>query len=175
MTRRLWPWAIWAIGTSFILFQFLLQLSTGVMVERLMQAFAISSIAAGFLSGSYYYIYLILQTPAGILVDRFGARLLLSGGGLVCALGCWLFAFSSSVYVAQVGRLLMGGGSAFAYVGTLFLIGQWFPVARFAFLLGLADMVATIGTLGFNVVVAKSLEHEGWRHLMDEASIIAAT
>ncbi len=173
--KSLWPWAIWALGTSFVLFQFVMQLSSGIFVESLMRSFPMTSFTAGVLSGSYYYIYLILQTPAGMLIDRYGVRKLLGTGGLVCALGCYLFATAHAYYVAEIGRILMGGGSAFAFVGTLYLISQWFPTSRFAFMMGISDMFASLGTLSFNVVIAHMIAEESWRDVMLVASGIAAS
>lgn len=175
LLRRLWPWAIWVLGTSFVLFQFIMQLSSGVFVKSLMNSFPMTSFMAGILSGSYYYVYLLFQTPAGMLIDRYGVRKLLSVGGLVCALGCYLFATANSFYTAEMGRILMGGGSAFAFIGTLFLIGQWFPVSQFAFMMGLSDTFASLGTLGFNVIIANAIAEEGWRHVMLIASGVAAS
>jgi MFS family permease len=165
---------IWAIGTSFVLFQFLLQLSSGVLVERLMHDFSMTALSAGLMSGAYYYIYVALQTPAGMLIDRFGARILLSIGGLVCATGCALFAVSEQIWVADVARVLMGGGSAFAFVGTLYLISNWFPASAFSLMLGLSDFIATIATIGANVYLATLIERVSWRTSMGGAAVLAA-
>jgi MFS family permease len=164
---------IWGIGTAFVLFQFLLQLSSGVLVERLMQDFAMTAVSAGFMSGAYYYIYVALQTPAGMMIDRFGARTLLSMGGLVCAAGCALFAVADHIWMADLARVLMGGGSAFAFVGTLFLINNWFPAAYFGLMLGLSDFIATIATIGANIYLATLLESVSWRTSMGGAAVLA--
>ncbi len=171
---KLLPWLIWGIGTTFVLFQFLLQLSSGVLVERLMHDFSMTALSAGLMSGAYYYIYVALQTPAGMLIDRFGARLLLSLGGLVCASGCALFALSGHVWMADVARVLMGGGSAFAFVGTLYLISHWFPAKYFGLMLGLSDFIATIATIGANIFLATLIEKVSWRTSMGGAAVLAA-
>jgi MFS family permease len=170
---KLWPWAMWSIGTAFVMFQFLLQLSSGVMAESLMKAFSTSAVGAGLLSSAYYYIYVSLQTPAGMLIDRFGARRLMSFGALVCAVGCLLFSQTDHLWIAATARAMMGGGSAFAFVGTLYLIGRWFATERFAFLLGLSDMFATGGTVIFNVSLASLLNSIGWRDSMLCAAVFA--
>ena len=174
LPRKLLPWLIWGIGTTFVLFQFLLQLSSGVLVERLMHDFSMTALSAGLMSGAYYYIYVALQTPAGMLIDRFGARLLLSIGGLVCAGGCALFAVSEHIWVADLARVLMGGGSAFAFVGTLYLISNWFPASYFGLMLGLSDFIATIATIGTNIFLATLIERVSWRTSMGGAAVLAA-
>ncbi|MDQ2995226.1 MAG: MFS transporter, partial [Pseudomonadota bacterium] len=173
LPRNLLPWLIWSVGTLFVVFQFLLQLSSGVMVERLMHAFTMTAFDAGLMSGAYYYIYVALQTPAGMLIDRYGARTLLSAGGFVCAMGCFLFAWADHIWVADMGRLLMGGGSAFAYVGMIFLISNWFPARHFGLLLGLSDFVATFATIACNVFLAELLEEISWRASMNGAGVMA--
>lgn len=175
LPRRLLPWMIWGIGTAFVLFQFLLQLSSGVLVERLMHDFSMTALSAGIMSGAYYYIYVLLQTPAGMLIDRFGARILLTVGGFVSAAGCALFAMSDQIWMADVARIMMGGGSSFAYVGTLYLISNWFPSRYFSLMLGLSDFVATIATIIANVYVAKLIEQMSWRVSMVGAAIIAGS
>ncbi len=84
------------------------------------------------MASTYYYVYVALQVPAGVMIDRFGPRRLLTMGALICALGCFLFGSSHFLSVVIVGRLLMGTGAAFAFVGSLNVIGKWFRADQFA-------------------------------------------
>lgn len=166
LPRQILPWAIWLIATGFVLFQFQLQLCSGPMVGDLMRSFKVTALGASVLASTYYYVYVLMQIPAGMLIDRFGARKLLSIGGLICTWGCLMFAKSHHLLVAEIGRILMGGGSAFAFVGALYLIGRWFPVSRFAFMMGMSDMLGAVGTLMSSVALAKFVEHFSWRYSM---------
>ncbi|MHA7840764.1 MAG: MFS transporter [Gammaproteobacteria bacterium] len=167
------PWLMWAVTIGFVFFQFFLQLSAGVMNGQLMKSFHLSALGTGFLASSFYFVYVLLQTPAGMLVDRFGPRRLLGGGGLVCAMGCLLFASSHHLYMAFSGRLLMGAGASFAFVSSLYLVAQWFPEQRFAIMVGLAETVGMVGTLVGNVCLASILTHTSWRSTMIYSSGIA--
>src|ERR1700722_3069764 len=89
-TPRL-AWIVWGTSAVFLLFQFFLQLSSADIVGGLMESFALNALGASVLASTYYYIYVTLQAPAGILVDRFGPRLLLALGAFVCAIGCLIF------------------------------------------------------------------------------------
>src|SRR3984957_11174190 len=95
-TPRL-AWIVWGTSAVFLLFQFFLQLSSADIVGGLMESFSLTALGASVLASTYYYIYVTLQAPAGILIDRFGPRRLLTLGALVCALGCWLFASSQQL------------------------------------------------------------------------------
>lgn len=167
------PWIMWAAAGTFVFFQFFLQLSSGVMLTQLMHSFHLTAFGAGLLVGSFYIVYVILQTPAGMLVDRFGARRLLAGGGVVCAIGCFLFASSNSLFLAYIGRALIGGGSAFAFVSSLYIVDQWFPENRFALMVGLADTIGMCGTIFGNVFLAETLANSSWRSVMYIAAIFA--
>ncbi len=167
------PWLMWAVAVSFVFFQFFLQLSSGVMVNQLMKSFQLTALGAGTLASSFYLVYVILQTPAGMLVDRLGPRRLLGGGGLVCALGCLLFALSHDITLALLGRLLMGAGASFAFVSSLYLVAQWFPEQRFAMMVGLAETVGMLGVLVGNVYLAHLLQQSPWRDAMWVSALIA--
>ncbi len=155
---------IWAIAATFVLYQFLLQASSGIMVPELMQAFAIDAVQVGILSSAYYYTYVFLQMPAGMLVDRFGGRYLLIAGAIGLALGCAWFALSTHFYGALASRMFMGIIASPGIVATLFLAKRWFAPQYFALLAGLTEMFgmwgAGIGEPALSQLVESSF---GWQ------------
>jgi MFS family permease len=167
------PWLMWAVTVFFVFFQFFLQLSAGIMVSQLMKSFQLTALGAGALAGGFYIVYVLLQTPAGMLVDRIGPRRLLGGGGLVCALGCLMFGLSHDLALAFLGRLLMGAGASFAFVSSLYLVAQWFPEQRFAMMVGLSETMGMLGVLLGNVYLANVLQHTPWRDAMWISALIA--
>lgn len=161
MTFR--AWFSWGIAAAFVLYQFLLQASTSVMVPQLENAFKIDVASVGFLSASFFYPYVFLQMPAGCLVDKFGARRILCGSIIGCSLACVLFAFAPNVWIAELSRLIMGITTASAVVSALYLAVNWFPIERFALLAGLTEMLGMLGgALGQNIL-AYGVNHIGWR------------
>ncbi len=171
--RYAFAWLIWGVSALFVLFQFFLQLSSGEIVDGLMKSFSLSAFGGGVLASTYYYIYVSLQTPAGLLIDRYGSRRLLTMGAVVCACGCLLFGASHALLLAALGRLMMGGGAAFAFVGSLNLIGKWFPTRRFALMAGVAETIGMIGTVIGGFFLAKTVMTLGWRESMIGASVLA--
>lgn len=156
-------WLIWAAGLAFMLFQFCLQFTSGEMVDGFMHSFSLTALGGGVLASAYYYIYVMLQTPAGLLVDRFGPRRLLSMGAVVCALGCLLFGGTHLLSIAIVGRLLMGGGAAFAFVGLMYLVNKWFASEHFAMMIALSETIAMLVSLFAGVGAAALIQRMGWR------------
>ena len=171
--RAAWPYCIWFVAVLCLLFQFLLQFSSGMMIGPLMETFNLTAARAGFLAGSYYHIYVMLQTPAGFLTDRLGPRKLLAGGALVCALGCLGFSHATTFFQAELGRLFMGGGLSFAFVGMVYITATTLPASRFSFMIGLAEMLAILGTLVSELYLASYLDIVGWRFFINIAAVTA--
>lgn len=133
------------------------------MVSDLMRDFAIGGGMLGVLSALYFYPYFLLQIPLGALLDRLGARVLLSCAVLLAGLGSFLFGSAESLWVAYCGRILIGIGSAVGFLGSLSLASRWFPQERFAFLTGLSMFLAMMsGVLGQGPL-AVFVESYGWR------------
>lgn len=168
-----WPYCIWLVGVMCLLFQFLLQFSSGIMVTQLTETFNLTAARAGFLAGSYYHIYVVLQTPAGFLTDRWGPRKLLAGGAIVCVLGCLSFSHASTFLQARLGRLLMGGGLSFAFVGMVYITATILPAGQFSFMIGLAEMLAISGTLLSELYLASYIDTIGWRLFINIAAVVA--
>jgi MFS family permease len=159
-------WVIWFIATFYGLFQFILQGSIGLMVPELMSELSINSINIGTLTASYFMTYLLLQVPAGILVDRFGARRLLIGAIFLCVSGCFIFATAKTYWLAMAGRLIMGIGTSPAILSCFYLAANWFSPQRFALVVGLTEALAMFGGAVGAEALALYIEQYGWRFAM---------
>jgi MFS family permease len=70
-----------------------------------------------------------------------------------------------------VGRLLVGLGCGFSFVGVMKLATQWFPPRRFALVSGLTMMLGMIGGVGGQAPVAALVALWGWRGTMMAAAV----
>ena len=171
--RMTLAWVVWFVAALFVFFQFYLQLSAGEMVSALMKSFSLTAFGGGLLASAYYYMYIIIQTPAGILMDRYGPRLILTvAAGVVC-LGCLLFASAHSLGVAIFARVMMGAGAAFAFVGCLNLVAKWFPMRRFALMASIVEATGMVGTILGSLWLANFLHTVGWRVCMYASGVFA--
>lgn len=136
--QSIYPWLIVFCGMLFYCYNYFLRVSPGVLQDQLSAAFHINATAFGTLAGLYYWSYTPMQLPAGMIYDKFGVRFVLSAAMLTAVLGLWVFISTDHYFTAAVGRLMIGAGCAFAYIGTLKLASLWLPANRFAFVAGLA-------------------------------------
>lgn len=164
--QRFMAWFVWGLAVLFYCYEFLLQVSPGVMVSDLMRDFKLNAAQVGNLSALYIYIYAGMQIPVGILIDRFGPRRLLTFAAAICAIGSFLFGSAHLLSIAGLGRSLIGLGSAFAAISCLKLAANWFPLNRFALLTGLTVMVGMLGAINGQAPLALLIEHLSWRDSM---------
>lgn len=164
--RTLLPWIVWGLGCCFYFYEFLLQVSLGVMSNELMRDFDITSQTLGVLAGIYFYSYAFMQVPCGMLMDKYGPHLLLTIATAMCALSTIIFGITDHFAVICVSRVLIGVSSAFAAIGCLKLAANWFPPQRFAFLTGLMLTVGMLGAMGGEAPLAWLINRTGWRESM---------
>jgi MFS family permease len=160
-------WLICGIGAIFYSYEYILRITPSVMEPALRTHFNLSATGFGIFSACYYYAYVPMQLPVGVLMDRWGPRRLLTGACAVSVLGLWLFASTNVVSFAAAGRFLTGFGSAFAFVGVLKLATIWLPEDKLALVAGLAAALGTVGAMiGDNLLGAMVLR-VGWQHAVN--------
>ena len=161
-----WSIVIYAVATLFLLYEMALQVSPSVMTKDLMQSFGIGAAKLGLMSGFYFYSYTLMQIPAGMLIDRFGPRRLVTIAAVICGLGALFFGSTQTFGMAVLGRFFMGFGSAFAFICVLVVAARWFAKGAFALLVGIAQFLAAIGALSGELPLALAIEAIGWREMM---------
>ncbi|MGD9108677.1 MAG: MFS transporter [Gammaproteobacteria bacterium] len=161
----LFGWLICSLAAIFYCYTYLLRIEPSVMLSHLMHVFKVSAGTLGFAIAFYYYAYTPLQLVVGILIDKHGARLVLTAASIVCILGSFLCA-SHSIYLLGVGRSLMGIGSAFSFVGVLKLAAEWLPKRHFALITGCVVSLGILSAMiGINVLTF-IVHLIGWKHAM---------
>ena len=156
-------WSVWGISALFYLAGFYHRVSPAVMTEELMGTFHIGAAGLGNLSAFYFYFYVAMQIPTGILVDSWGARKLLIAGSIAACIGAFLFGSTSNFALACVGRAIIGGATAVGWLVLLKLTTHWFPARRFAMMSGLGLLCGNIGALTAQVPLRLAIQHVGWR------------
>lgn len=170
---KFYPWLVWGLAAVFYCYGFFQRVAPSVMIDELMRDFSVSAAVLGNLSAFYFYAYASLQLPIGVMVDQWGARRMLIGAGLLCALGSLLFASADNLTMAYIGRLLIGAGAGFTWVGALKLATQWLPPKRFAQVSGMTLMLGMVGAVAGQAPLAAAVSTFGWRGTLNVAAIVA--
>jgi MFS family permease len=165
-------WVVFSLGSGFFFLMYVARIAPSVMSLELMRDFHVNAVAMSSLSLFYFYPYISMQMPVGMLMDRFGPRFLLTLMTLLCAVSIFMFSVSHTLFLASMSRFLLGFGAAFAFVGALKLGSEWFPPYRIGLLAGLTQALGMFGGYLGQQPLAMGIEHMGWRYsLMVVASL----
>ncbi|MEE4255312.1 MAG: MFS transporter, partial [Desulfuromusa sp.] len=86
-------WSVWGLCAVLYIFGFFQRVAPGVMTNELIADFGLTGAELGNLSAFYFYSYVAMQIPTGVLADSWGPRRLLTAGALVAGIGSLCFAF----------------------------------------------------------------------------------
>ncbi|QLE79014.1 MFS transporter [Francisella sp. Scap27] len=157
-------WFICIVATLNYSYDFFIRAAPGAMTEELKIAFKINATNIGWLSSAYFIAYTVMQIPAGVIIDKYNRKIVIGVATALCVLGNYLFSATSYYEVAFLGRILMGIGSAFGFVGAAKMAGMWLPQRFFSTFIGIATIVGILGGLITDVVLANLVDTLGWIH-----------
>ncbi|WP_337659816.1 MFS transporter [Anderseniella sp. Alg231-50] len=166
--------SIWSLSALAFGYAFFQRVAPSVMIPDLMAEFAVTGAVMGQLSALYFYPYAAMQLPIGALLDRYGARLMLTIALLLAAVGSIIFGTAGSVNAAYTGRFMVGAGSAVGFIASMALAARWFHPRHFALLTGLAMFFAMVCGIAGQAPLALAVEAFGWRQTMIWAGVFAA-
>lgn len=167
-------WTIWGLGSLVYLAAFFQRVAPAVMTDQLMAEFALGGAALGNLSAFYFYAYVAMQIPTGLLADRWGPRKLMASGMVVAALGGLLFALAPGFELAAAGRLLVGASVGVGFVSMLKLSSHWIAPNRYAMVSGLLLMMGLVGAVFAGVPLRLAVDAFGWRSVMAGFAVLTA-
>jgi sugar phosphate permease len=153
------------LGAAFYLSGFFQRVAPAVMTDYLMADFQIGAAALGNLSAYYFYSYVAIQIPTGILADAWGPRKLLTAGSFVAALG----AFFCGGPHHPGGR--RGASSHRPFRGRCLgrpaeTLHALVSAATFATTSGLSLCCGLVGAVSAGVPLRLLIDQFGWRPVM---------
>lgn len=169
------PLIILSLGTLFYVYGFTLRIMPSAMTNELMRGFHINAVLLGILVGFMYYGYTLMQIPGGLLYDRFPSRYILTISILVCSGGTLIVGLTNNVWIASIGTFTMGLGEAFAFVGVLVLAARWYPPKYFALIVGIIQLMGSVGAILGEGPIALIVNHLGWQHTITSMSAVGFT
>lgn len=151
-----------SVGVTVVI-NTLQRVSLTVVADRVMAEFELTAVAFGSLAALFFYVYAVVQIPAGIMVDTLGVKRTITIGCLTAGLGSIIFGLAPSLPVAYIGRFLVALGLGVQWLCMLKLLTEWFRAREFATMSGFAAAFAQIGALLGATPLAILVVHAGWR------------
>ena len=164
-------WTVWGLGATLYLIAFYQRVAPAVITHELSSDFGLTAASLGTLSAFYFYGYVVVQVPTGLLADRWGPRKVLAIGAVLTGIGTLLFAIAPNVAVANAGRFAIGSAAGVAFVSMLKLASHWMPARNFAFVSGVALFTGVIGATLAGAPLRIAVDAFGWRSVMVASAV----
>src|SRR5271170_2989201 len=148
----------WCFTVLFYFLEYAVRSSPAVMIPELEGSFHTTALGLSAILGAYYYTYSTMSLVAGAALDHLGAKRTVPIGAAILGIGC-LFFSGGSVMAGDVGRLLQGAGSAFAFTGAVYLAAHGFSARYLATAIGATQCVGMLGGSAGQFVVGPLIEH----------------
>ncbi len=155
-------WLVWGIGVFAYLTAVTHRTSFGVAGLVATERFTATASALSAFTVIQLVVYAALQIPVGVLVDRFGPRVMIATGAALMAVGQLQLAAAESVPAGVTGRIFVGAGDAMTFIAVLRLIPLWFPSQRVPVLTQLTGQLGQLGQLISIVPFTVVLYGAGW-------------
>lgn len=159
------PFIMWLIPVAFFSYQFILRLWPGLMMQQIMAQFSIDASQFGLIAAFYYYGYASMQIPVAVLLDKFGAKLIIFIFAILCGLATVLFTYSNSLYLACLSRFLVGAGSAVGFLGVSKVISEWFPALQYTRMVGFSFSMGLMGAIYGGKPISLLIETYSWQNI----------
>jgi len=160
------------ITSLFFFYEFGLNNIFNTLEHDIALEYALSTVTIGLISSLYFYANILFLLPAGLLLDRFSPRKIITLAMLTCSTGVLIVGLSSTLSWLVFARILMGFGGGFCFIGCIRIAINWFPSKQIAIASG---FIVTMGMLGGFMVQAPMswlISQHGWRGAMNIVALV---
>ena len=167
------PWGAVVLLCAAMIIAYVHRVDLSSALPLMSEEFAWSATQGGQVSAAFFWIYFLLQIPAGLAADRWGVRFVYWVGFLI-----WCFATAASALTVSLGmliglRLLLGLGQSILTPAGMRYIRLSFDEEQRGSAVGIFMAGTKIGpALGF-VISAYLIEAFGWRGMFAVLGLVA--
>lgn len=155
-------WLVWGVGVAAYTLAITNRTSLGAVGVDAASHFQADAAVLSLFAVVQLAVYGGMQIPIGVLLDRYGARPIMTIGMILMAMGQLTMALSPSIGVALIARVLLGAGDAAIFPSVLRLIATWFPAQRGPLMVQYTAVVGMTGQLFALIPMAALLHATSW-------------
>lgn len=144
---------------------YLFRVVNAVIAPDIVKDLNIDPSQLGLLTATYFISFAASQMPLGILLDRFGPRIVESLLLIFAGLGAFIFARSDSLGGVILGRAFIGFGVSACLMAAFKSYVLWFPSVMWPRINGFQMAAGGLGALSATLPVECVLKVTDWRGL----------
>jgi len=153
----------WFSTTVFFMYQYVLRVIPGILIDEIRHEYSMTAEQFSLLGALYLYSYALLQIPVGIIIDKIGIRRTVIISLLLCIAGGYLFVVSNHIIIAYLSRILLGAGSASAFMAALKVAADYLPEGKRGIFVGATLTFGTIGAVSAGKPLNWLIEATTWQ------------
>lgn len=117
----------------------------------------------GIAAAALFFASALVQVPIGMLLDRFGPRIIIPSIGVLAVIGSLMIATATNFNEILISRILIGLGFSATMMSAYVLFAKWFPPTKFATMASWLMASGSIGGIMASAPLAGMIELFGWR------------
>lgn len=157
-------WLVFILLAFTNFFGFFNRSTVGVMRDAISLSIPMTAISFSLLSSVYFYSYVAMQLPIGIMADTVGVRKTISIGCLVTAAGAIIFGLAPSFEIACVGRVLIGAGVSGPVVCLQKNMTEWFRERERGVISCMGSLAGSLGSMSAQAPLMLLVVAFTWRN-----------
>lgn len=157
---------IWLLASLFYAYQYILRVIPNIIAPELMTKFNISIIDIGQFGGLYYIGYTLAHIPVGILLDRFGPKIVLPLCIILMFTGTLPLICFDEWYYSILGRVIVGIGSSASAIGIFKVATMYFAQEKSPKMASLSIIIGISGAVYGGLPLDYLLNKFGWNNVL---------
>jgi MFS family permease len=158
-------WWVWSLAVAFVVYLFSVQTGYAIVSAQVQKDLVLSASQVATVAAMYTWVFALFQFYGGALLDQLGSRRILPASIGLVTLGVFLFANAKGFEALLLSQVILAIGSCTGFVGAGYIGGQWFGMAKFSFMFGLVQLVASLSSALSQNAISFALNYVTWRGL----------
>jgi MFS transporter, ACS family, hexuronate transporter len=155
----------WIAGLVFLstVINYVDRQTLSVLIPRLSKELGLTNAEYGWISNAFLIPYTVMFIVAGLLIDRYGTKLVYGAAAVWWSVAAMLHAAAGSAFGFGAARFLLGAAESANFVGAQKVAAEWFPPRDRGTLNGWVQAGTVTGAVLTPPAVIWMADRWGWR------------
>lgn len=159
-------WGGWCFLISIFMSGFFFRFAPSTLSGGMQQELSLTAASLGVVASMHFWVYTLMQLPAGVFVDSVGMRNGGLVGGVITTIGAFLFGMASNGFILLCGSALLGLGLSAIFVSLMSYNATWFSSEHHSLVMSITMLLAALGSVIAQTPTAYLLSWFSWREVI---------